>query len=145
MTTKMNSKSGSKLTVLFVDDDKIAHKIIKKHLEDWKFESAYSGEEALDMINRGDFQIVVTDISMPGMNGLELLRKIKRTHPLIQVIIVTASDDIDNLISAFEAGANDFLLKPLKRKEIEIALENTMEKLDRWKKTMKELFLKRHG
>ncbi len=131
--------------ILFVDDEEIAHKIVKKHLEDWKIESAYSGEEALDMINRGDFQIVVTDISMPGMNGLELLRKIKRTHPLIQVIIVTASDDIDNLISALEAGANDFLLKPLKRKEIEKALENTMEKLDRWKKTMKELFLKRHG
>ena len=145
MTTKKNSKSGSKLTVLFVDDDQIAHKIVKKHLEDWKIESAYSGKEALDMIDRGDFRIVVTDISMPGMNGLELLRKIKRTHPLIQVLIVTASDDIDNLISAFEAGANDFLLKPLKRKEIEIALENTMEKLDRWKKTMKELFLKKRG
>ena len=143
MTTKKNSKSSSKFTVLFVDDDEIAHKIVKKHLEDWKIESAYSGEEALDMINRGDFQIVVTDISMPGMNGLELLRKIRGTHPLIQVIIVTASDDVDNLISAFEAGANDFLPKPLKRKEIKKALENTTEKLNRWKKTMKELYLKR--
>ncbi len=126
--------------ILFVDDEPMAHVIIKHHLKEWTIVSAYSAEEALDILSKRHILIVISDISMPGMDGIEFLREIRKTRGIIQVIIVTASNRIDDLINAFEAGATDFLLKPLKKEEIEDALENILVKINRWKKTMKTLF-----
>jgi len=73
------------------------------------------------------------------MDGLEFLREIRTTRGIVQVIIVTASSRTDDLINSFEAGATDFLLKPLRKEDIEDALENILIKIHRWKATMKEL------
>ncbi len=129
--------------ILFVDDEPMAHVIIKNHLKGWNLKSAYSAEEALTILNREYIPIVVTDVNMPGMDGIEFLREIRRTRGMIQVVVVTASDRIDDLISAFEAGATDFLLKPLDKKLIEESLRSIMVKLSRWKGTMKALYQKR--
>ena len=129
--------------LLFVDDDPIAHIIMKTHLEGWNMIPAYSAEEALDILEKRHILIVITDIGLPGMDGLEFLREVRTTRGIVQVIIVTASSRTDDLINAFEAGATDFLLKPLKKEDIEDALENILIKIHRWKTTMKELFHKK--
>ncbi|MCD4827965.1 MAG: response regulator [Candidatus Cloacimonetes bacterium] len=129
--------------ILFVDDDPTSHKIVQAQLVDWNIVYAFSAEEALDILSRENILIVITDIAMPGMNGIELLRRIKRTNGAIQVIIITATLDMDNLIHALEAGANDFLLKPLRRENLLQAIVNTLQKTRRWKKVMSELFEKR--
>ncbi|MDY6842560.1 MAG: response regulator [Thermodesulfobacteriota bacterium] len=129
--------------ILFVDDDPLAHELIKKYLRDWDIQFAYSAEDALSILNRENILIVMTDIMMPGMDGITLLREIKKTRGLIQVIIVSASEELEDLMNALEVGANDFILKPLKKKDIEGALENSMAKITRWKTTMKTLFQKR--
>ena len=103
---------------------------------------AFSAEDALEAIDKEDIQVVITDISMPGMNGIELLRRIKKRHGAVQVIMVTASEELADLTDALEAGANDFLLKPLQREDMEIALKNTFAKINRWKIMMKSLYEK---
>ena len=129
--------------ILFVDDEQTAHLIIRNHLQDWLVESAFSAEEAIQIIHRKHILIVITDIRMPGMDGISLLREVRKNRGIIQGIIVTASNEIDDLIDAFEAGASDFLLKPLEKKDIEEALESAVTKLNRWKTRMKELFTRR--
>ncbi|MDM8525018.1 response regulator [Desulfococcaceae bacterium HSG8] len=129
--------------VLFVDDDPMAHVLMRNHLKGWNVESAYSAEQALDILNKRHILIVITDIGMPGMDGIEFLREIRKKRGIIQVIIATASDKTDDLINAFEAGATDFLLKPFKKDEIEEALESILVKLNRWRATMKVLFGRR--
>lgn len=129
--------------VLFVDDDPMAHKVMKKHLEDWDIRFAESAKQALEIMERENILIVITDIRMPDMDGIELLREIKRTRGIVQVIIVTASEEVEDLVLAMEAGANDFLLKPLRKANIEEALENTMAKMVRWREMLKTLFMKK--
>ena len=131
--------------LLFVDDDPMAHKIVASHLREWPLESAYSGEEALEIINEKDIQIVITDIGMPGMDGLTLLKRIKQTRPVIQVIMATSSEEVQHLLTAFAEGANDFLLKPLKKRDVEEALENTLTKIERWKANLRKLFTIKKG
>ncbi len=129
--------------ILFVDDDPIAHKIIKTQLVNWDISFAYSATEALEMLERRPFIIVISDINMPGMDGIALLKEIKQRHGIIQVIMVTASEQIDDLLNTLEAGATDFLLKPLNKDKIEEALKATLTKIKRWKMSLKELLQKR--
>jgi DNA-binding response OmpR family regulator len=126
--------------ILFVDDDPIAHTILRHHLKCWRLECVYSAKEALNALERENFVIVITDLMMPEMNGIELLREIrKRYKNRVQVIMATASDQLDNLIEALDGGASDFLLKPLKAEDIEEVLEHTLSRIDRWNRTMKLL------
>jgi DNA-binding response OmpR family regulator len=145
MNTEQDEKTvrNPKTPILFVDDDPMAHKIVKNHLKEWNVIFVYSGEDALDILSKGQVAIVVSDINMPGISGIELLRRIRKKHSMVQVIIVTASEDTEHLLHAFEAGASDFLLKPLKRADIEDALLNASSRVDRWKKVMKDLFKRR--
>ncbi|MBF0121302.1 MAG: response regulator [Desulfobacterales bacterium] len=147
MSTEQEKKGvrNAHAPILFVDDEPMAHKIVKNLLKDWDVKSAYSAEEAQEIMNKENILILITDIKMPGMTGIDLLKKIKRTpgRGIVQVIVVTASEQIEHLINALESGANDFLLKPLKKEDIEETLENTLSKITRWQKTMKSLFQKR--
>ena len=135
--------STPRTPILFVDDEPMAHVIMQSHLEGWNLKSAYSAEEALKILEKEHIPIVITDISMPGMDGIEFLREIRKTRGMIQVIIVTATNRVEDLINAFEAGATDFLLKPLKKDDIKDALNNILTKINRWKLTMKSLLKKK--
>jgi len=149
-TGKMEKKTGKskvrnpETPILFVDDDPIAHKIISHYLRNWQLESVYSARDALDALERKNFVIVITDLIMPQMNGIDLLREIKAKYGnRVQVIVVTVSDELDNLIKALDGGASDFLLKPFKQKEIEEVLEHTIAKIKRWQKVMNLLLDKK--
>lgn len=131
--------------ILFVDDDVISHKLITKYLEEWNLKLAFSGKEALEIIKSENIQIVITDISMPGMDGLQLLKEIKTYHGTIQVIMLTSLSDIENLISSLGSGANDFLIKPVAKEELEDAVFYTVMKIKRWKNALKELFQKKRA
>lgn len=136
----IENESKQMFPILFVDDDILAHKMMEVFLKDWKVFYALSAEDALNIMDKENIQIVITDINMPEMNGIELMHRIKKKFGTTQIIIVTAEDDIEHLINALSAGANDFLLKPLTKDKIDSALENTVQKIARWKKAMKDLF-----
>ncbi|MDZ7698940.1 MAG: response regulator [Deltaproteobacteria bacterium] len=84
--------SNQHLPILFVDDDPVSHKVIQRYLRDWEVTHVYSGEEALSALREKNVIIVITDLMMPGMHGLELLEEIKKTYGnRVKVVVVTVS------------------------------------------------------
>ncbi|MFW5799749.1 MAG: response regulator [Spirochaetota bacterium] len=131
------------LKVLVVDDEEDVKFLFEQEFFD-EIESgliemyfAFSGESALDFLKDVDIstlKYIITDISMPGMNGLDLLKIIKEKYPHINVIIITASVNKNNYIAAQKYGANDYIIKPidfdyLKDKLINNNTENNNSKL----------------
>ncbi|MBF0412716.1 MAG: response regulator [Desulfamplus sp.] len=132
------------MKILFVDDDLMTHAVIQDILKDWDLTIATSAEEALDNFPEGYDLIVLSDIHMPGMGGIEFLREIKRKYPYVQVIMVSSTEDTRNLLEAYEAGANDFVVKPFDCKDIIKAINNTIEKNKRWKDALGQLYLQKN-
>ena len=108
--------------ILVVDDEKDIQPLflqmfrleIKKKLVEFDF--AFSGLEALNSLSKAhekDYILILSDINMPGMSGLDLLKEIKLTYKSQKVMIITAFGDEDNYTKAVEYGANDFLVKPI--------------------------------
>ncbi len=105
-------------SVLLVDDEAsfletLAKRIAKRSL---KVDTALSGQEALDKLEAGggasDFDVVILDVKMPGMDGLETLAAIKLKHPNIEVIMLTGHATVESAIDGMKAGAYDYLMKP---------------------------------
>ncbi|HPM01250.1 MAG TPA: response regulator [Candidatus Cloacimonadota bacterium] len=138
----ISSEKTKLFPILFVDDDPLAHKLIESSFKDWKVFYAFSAEDALKLLEKENIQIVISDINMPGMSGIQFLEVIKKRYGTIQVIMITAEDEIENLINALSMGANDFLIKPVNKTQLEDALMNTIDKISRWKVAMKDLFNK---
>lgn len=129
--------------ILFVDDDPIIHGVMSKYLKDWNVTSVFSGEEALDRLENENFVIVITDLRMPGIGGIELLHKIKANYNnRVQVIVITVSDDLNDLVDALDGGASDFLLKPLKKEVVIEVLEHTVLRIERWNQSLNKLINK---
>ena len=130
--------------ILFVDDDPIIHKVVMgKYLKDWNVTSVFSGEEALDHLEKENFVIVITDLRMPGIGGIELLQEIKAKYGnRVQVIVITVSDDLDDLLAALDGGASDFLLKPLNEKVLIEVLQHTVLRIERWNQSLNMLINK---
>ena len=112
--------------VLVVDDDPVQHALVGKYLQNRPVRHAYSAPEALHILQREDILLVILDLYMPEMDGMEMLRRVKRHNGIVQVMVVTASEEAEDLLRALEAGANDFLLKPLDKRSLEDALENAL-------------------
>ncbi|MEE4365314.1 MAG: response regulator [Desulfotignum sp.] len=117
--------------ILIVDDEQVIVRLLSMSLKSDGYEtfSAFSGEEALDVFKEHAPDIVVTDIKMPGMDGLELLKKIKELDPEKEVIIVTGHGDIDSTITALQFGASDFINKPVRDEALAIALDRAKTKI----------------
>jgi DNA-binding NtrC family response regulator len=111
-----------KIKVLLVDDEKEFVEVLSERLEVRGFDvkTAFSGEEALKWVYKAEFDVVLLDVMMPGNNGIEILKEIKHTRPLIHVIMLTGHAKIDTAVRGIELGAYDYLLKPL---EIEPLVE----------------------
>ncbi len=122
-----NLRKGS---VLVVDDDRSALESIQEILlrEDHQVSVAHSAEEALEMIRAEDYGVVLTDLRMPGMDGMDLLRTIKALRPETEVVIMTAFGTIERAVEAMREGAYDFVTKPLKRPLLVRSVGRALEK-----------------
>jgi DNA-binding NtrC family response regulator len=111
-----------KIKLLLVDDEKEFVEVLSERLEVRGFDVkiALSGEEALNWIYKSEFDVVLLDVMIPGDNGIEILKEIKRARPLFQIIMLTGHAKIDTAVRGIELGAYDYLLKPL---EIEPLVE----------------------
>jgi two-component system, cell cycle response regulator len=111
---------GHQGRVLIVDDDKNLLKFIRAALESegYQCETAMSPLSALELVGKGSFDIMITDIVLPEMNGLELTKKAKKVKPRMAIIIATGYIDAFSYDEAIEAGASDFLKKPFTVKEL---------------------------
>jgi DNA-binding NtrC family response regulator len=106
--------------ILVVDDDadmrELAHDMLKDRGH--QVSTAGSGEEALKLLAEEDYAVVLTDLRMKGMQGLELLAQIKRDHPDINVVLMTAFGTVETAVEAMKHGASDYLTKPVKKDEL---------------------------
>lgn len=129
------------LNILIVDD----HEDMRDFLEDilsghgYRITAVASAREALDSLTRSDYHLVITDIKMPGMDGVSLLEKIKSSTGFSPfVILITAFGDINDTISFIDKGAYDYIIKPFKMEQILIAVKRAEREL-RMRRRVKEL------
>ncbi len=122
----------AKTRILVVDDEAGICKVLGISLADagYDVQTAANGEEALAMFERVAPRIVITDIKMPGMDGIELLRRIKQRAPDTEVIMITGHGDIDLAIRSLKLDATDFMTKPIGGEALEVALKRAEEKID---------------
>jgi heterodisulfide reductase subunit A len=111
---KLTDQDREKFKILVVDDEKIVRDSMKEWLKEEGFsvKTADSGWSALELMEAGPFNMVLTDIKMPGMDGVELLAKAKQINPEICVIMMTAYAAVDSAVEAMKQGALDYLTKP---------------------------------
>jgi DNA-binding NtrC family response regulator len=119
-----------KIRVMVVDDDAVLRKLVSDQIARMGFDStpAASGEEALDVLSKSDFDVVLLDIRMPGIGGLDTLREVRKLEDAPEVIMLTADTSLGTGIEAMRLGAYDYLTKPATLDEIEAVVRKADEK-----------------
>ena len=105
-----------KINILIVDNDEVLIKILSDFLsKDSRFNllTALDGKEALEIVEKHKVELIITDLKMPEMNGIELLSTLRKELPEIKAIILTGHSDIDSYIETMELGAFEYLNKPV--------------------------------
>ena len=123
--------------ILIVDDEKNICLTLSRALEVLGIEtaSALNGEEALAKLKEREFGLILLDLKMPGMDGMEVLRRVREIRPDIRIIIITAYGTVESAVEAMKLGAVDFIQKPFSPEEIRELVSRVMdrEKLDEQK------------
>jgi DNA-binding NtrC family response regulator len=116
--------------VLLVDDEEKFLNAFSQRLEarGMKVDTATSGEDAVGRVQAKDFDAIVLDLSMPGMGGLEALRKMKRENPDLQIIVLTGHGTLQAGVEAMKSGALDFMEKPVDLNKLLSRIEEAQEK-----------------
>ncbi len=114
--------------LLIVDDDPSLREFLEIFLakEGYKVDSAETGLKALEMVKQGSYDLVITDVRMPGMDGVELLRQLKLLNAAMPVVLITAFASLDAAVDAMKEGAWDYLTKPFKIEELREVIENAL-------------------
>ena len=98
--------------------------------EGYNVDSAHNGSEAIKKLNLDHFDLVISDIQMPGMDGLELLKNIKELAPATEVLMMTAYASTETAVEAMKSGAYDYVTKPFKVDEVKLIIRNVLEKVN---------------
>jgi DNA-binding NtrC family response regulator len=117
--------------ILAVDDEKDMTRLLKRTLEseiDCAVSMAFSGEMALNILEKDDWDLVICDIRMPGMDGFELLDQIRKRLPDLTVVMLTAFGNIDSVVKAIKSGAYDFIAKPFEHDELIFKIGKALER-----------------
>jgi len=116
--------------ILIVDDEHIIREVLVERLSSLSFQcdTAPNAAEALKKIRSTMYDLVLSDISMPGGDGISLLRQIKSEQPALDVIMVTGVVDVDTAVRSIRLGASDYLSKPFNLEDVVITVERTLEK-----------------
>jgi DNA-binding NtrC family response regulator len=117
--------------VLLVDDETPFVETMTKRLEkrDLKIIVAFSGEEALEILSKNrNTDVVILDVKMPGMNGIETLEKIRNQFPLIEVIMLTGHATVESAIEGMKLGAIDYLMKPCEIEQLMAKVQEATKK-----------------
>jgi DNA-binding NtrC family response regulator len=105
----------ARVNVLLVDDEVPFVEALTRRLSkrDLDITAAFCGQEALDKLEKSvKYEVVILDVKMPGIDGIETLRRIKKSHPLVEVIMLTAHATVESAIEGMKLGAFDYLMKP---------------------------------
>ncbi|MEK6621524.1 MAG: response regulator, partial [Planctomycetota bacterium] len=119
-----------KSNILFADDEATFRTIMSNELTrmGYKVTCCPNGVEALRIVQERDFDVVLLDMNMPEMDGIETLKKIKEIETTTEVIILTGKGTIENAVQAIKLGAYDYLTKPCRLSELDALLQKALEK-----------------
>lgn len=127
-------------SILLVDDEISILRSIKLSLtrRGYQVDTANNGEAAVEMLGKASYDLVISDLLMPGISGMEVLKETKKTSPDTIVIILTAHGTTDSLINAKRNGVTDYILKPVDSADLHFRISTCLEKQD-LKNQIKEL------
>jgi DNA-binding NtrC family response regulator len=116
--------------ILIVDDEEIVIKSCLRILagDEFQVESVQDGREALKKIEENPYDVVILDIMMPNIDGLEVLRRVKETHPNVDVIMITGLSQVDTAVQAMKLGAFDYISKPFEPDELKLVVFRALER-----------------
>lgn len=114
--------------VLVADDEEDILELLSELLHRWGYDpvTAKNGREALETFKKQHFDLVLTDLKMPEMDGLELLRKIREEDPRVPALVLTGYPTIDSAIQAMQEGAYDYLIKPINPDELRFRIQKAL-------------------
>ena len=117
--------------ILIVDDELSMREFLEILLngEGYNVDSAANGTEAIKKLKNTHYQLIISDIQMPGMGGLELLKNIKNLSPATEVLMMTAYASTETAVEAMKSGAYDYITKPFKVDEVKLIIKNVLEKV----------------
>lgn len=117
--------------VLICDDSVAVHRSLGRYLQKEGIEiiSSYSAEEALDIIRKDNVSLMVLDIMLPGMNGLELCREVRRSDPDIIILMLSAKGEEMDRVIGLELGADDYVTKPFSPRELSVKIRNILSRM----------------
>ncbi len=114
--------------LLIVDDEERAWKVLKINFQDrYDVPVARNGAEAIRVLEKEHVDTILTDVKMPEMSGIELLKYVKTTYEWIPVVVMTAFGSVENAVEAMKAGAYDYILKPIKIEDVELVVKRAVE------------------
>src|SRR5665811_2298315 len=116
--------------ILIADDEEIVIRSCLRILDgdDFQVEAVQDGREALRKIEENPYDVLILDIMMPNMDGLEVLRRVKETHPNVDVIMITGLSQIDTAVQAMKLGAFDYISKPFEPDELKLVVQRALER-----------------
>jgi len=123
---------AGKLPILIVDDEPIVRESLRDWLQDagYKVMTAESGEEALEIINKNNFSVMILDIRLPGRTGIAVLKEVRVKKPDLKTIIITAYPNSDLTAEAMKLGALDYLIKPIVPDDLERLVRDAVRKFE---------------
>ena len=137
--------------VLIVDDEKDFVEMFAMRLTEQgeKVSTARSGMEALKLLEKTPIDVVILDIRMPGMDGIDTLKQIKALYPVVEIILLTGHGSTETAVKGMKLGAFDYLMKPADFEDIKIKLENARKRKDEQEERIRQaevrLLLRRSG
>ncbi|MEH0021764.1 MAG: response regulator [Desulfobacter sp.] len=137
--------------LLIVDDEKDFVEMFSLRLsgQGETVHTAFSGQEALEVLETTPIDVVILDIRMPGMDGIETLARIKSAHPMVEVILLTGHGSAETAVQGLKSGAFDYLMKPADFEEIRVKVERARQRKDAQEERIREaearLMLRRIG
>lgn len=138
-------------SILVVDDEKDFVEMLSLRLQEVgeKVSTAYSGKECLETLEKTSIDVVILDIKMPGMDGMETLKEIKKRFPIIEVIMLTGHGSTETAVEGMKSGAFDYLMKPADFDDLDAKLEGARKRKDeqeeRIRKAEATLLLRKGG
>lgn len=132
--------------VLIVDDEDEFRDLTIKRLnkKGLSVEGAESGQKALEIIKTGRIDVVVLDVKMPGMDGIETLRHIRTVRPLVEVLLLTGHASVESGIEGMKLGAFDYLMKPIELEPLLEKLSDAYEKKRLHEEKIEQAMIKKH-
>lgn len=142
MRRKSLTREAMSTTILVVDDEQEIRNMLDRHfrLHDYRVLTAKNGAEALEVLSTNSVDVVVSDIKMPIMDGVQLLRELRESYPMIRPIMITGYVTLANALSCLRYGASTCLFKPLEDLEqLDRAVEDAIAHTESWTRVLREL------